>query len=69
MPERQRIALEELRQPGMRRILEAMKSIRDETPALFGDKSIAAKELSKGRADAGKLLQGGNRCWPLSSPH
>ncbi len=61
MSGRQRIALEELRQPGIRRILEAMKSIRDEALALFDDESIAAKELSKGRADAGKVLQGGNQ--------
>jgi hypothetical protein len=57
VPERQRIALEELRQPGMRRILEAMKSIRYEAPALFDEASIAAQEPSKSRSESGPALQ------------
>ncbi len=56
MSDRKWIALEELRQPGVRRILEAMKSIKDEAPALFDDASIAAKELSKNRAEGGHVL-------------
>jgi hypothetical protein len=57
MADRKCIALEELRQPGMRRILEAMMSIKDDAPALFDDASIAAKDLSKARAEGRHMLQ------------
>lgn len=57
MPNREWIALEELRQPGMRRILEAMRSVKNEAPALFNDTSIEAKELSKSRAEDRCVLQ------------
>ena len=51
------ITLQDLRQPGMQRILEAMKAIRDEAPALFDEASIAAQELSKSRSESGQVLQ------------
>jgi hypothetical protein len=57
MSDRKWIALEELRQPGMRRILEGMKSIKAEAPVLVDDASIPAKELSKSRAEGGHALQ------------
>jgi hypothetical protein len=49
--------LEELRRPGVRRILEAVKSVKNESPALFDDTSIAVQQLSKSRAEVGHMLQ------------
>jgi hypothetical protein len=49
--------LEELRQPGMRRILDALKQIEEEAPGLVNGAALAAAELSKGRSDGGRMPQ------------
>jgi hypothetical protein len=49
--------LEELRQPGMRRILDAMKQIEEEAPGLVNEAALAAAELSKARSDGGRMPQ------------
>jgi hypothetical protein len=43
MNERKWLKLEELRQPGMRRVLEAMKLIEEERPGLIEQASLAAQ--------------------------
>lgn len=62
MLDREWITPEGLRQPGMRRILEAMKLVKDEATALFDDASLAAKELSKSRAEGGHALHKATQC-------
>ena len=57
MQDRKWMKLEELRQPGMRRILEAMKQIEEEAPGLVNEAALAAAELSKGRSDGGRMPQ------------
>ena len=57
MPDRKWMKLEELRQPGMRRILEAMKQIEEEAPGLVNEAALAAAELSKARSDGGLMPQ------------
>ena len=57
MQDRKWMKLEELRQPGMRRVLEAMKQIEEDAPGLVNEAKIAAAELSKGRSDGGRLPQ------------
>lgn len=49
------IKLDDLRQPGMRRILEAMKLIEQEEQNLVGEASLAAAELSSGRGEGGHV--------------
>jgi hypothetical protein len=49
--------LEELRQPGMRRILDALKQIEEEAPGLVNEAALAAAELSKARGDGGRMPQ------------
>jgi hypothetical protein len=49
------IKLEELRQPGMRRVLEAMKAIEEERPGLVEEAALAAAELAKSRGDGGRI--------------
>jgi hypothetical protein len=46
---------DELRQPGMRRILDALKAIKEEQPGLVEDASLAAGELAKRRGDGGRI--------------
>jgi hypothetical protein len=48
---------EELRRPGMRRILEALKAIKEERPGLLEEASLAAGELAKRRRDGGRMPQ------------
>jgi hypothetical protein len=45
------------RQPGMRRILDALRLIEEEAPGLVDDATIAARELSKTRSDGGRVPQ------------
>jgi hypothetical protein len=45
------------RQPGMRRILDALRQIEEEAPGLVEDAVIAATELSKTRSDGGRVPQ------------
>jgi hypothetical protein len=49
------IKLEDLRQPGMRRVLEAMKAIEEERPGLVENAALAAGELAKSRGDGGRM--------------
>lgn len=49
MSDRKWIKLDELRQPGMRRILDAMRQIEEEAPGLLGAAMIASVELAKRR--------------------
>ena len=55
MTDKKFITLQDLRQPGMRRVLEAMKTIRDDAPALFDEAPIAAQQLSNGCSESGQL--------------
>lgn len=57
MADKKIITHQVLRQPGMRRILEAMMTVRNEAPALFDEASIAAEELSKSRSERGAAAQ------------
>ena len=47
----------DVRQPGMRRILEALRQIEEEAPGLLDDATLAANELSKIRSDGGRVPQ------------
>jgi hypothetical protein len=49
------IKLDELRQPGSRRILEAMRLIEQEAPGLIDKASFAAAELQKSSTDGGRV--------------
>jgi hypothetical protein len=51
------VKLEELRQPGMRRVLEAMQLLEEEAPGLLDDAALAATELAKGRDEGGRMPQ------------
>jgi hypothetical protein len=57
MQDRKWMKLEELRQPGMRRIFDALKQIEEEAPGLVNEAALAAAELSKGRSDGGRMPQ------------
>ena len=56
MPDGKWIELD-VRQPGMRRILDAVRQIEEEAPGLLDDATIAALELSKARSDGGRVPQ------------
>ena len=47
----------DVRQPGMRRILDALRQIGEEAPGLLDDATLAATELSKMRSDGGRVPQ------------
>jgi hypothetical protein len=47
----------DVRQPGMRRILDALRQIEEEAPGLLDDATLAAIELSKPRGDGGRVPQ------------
>ena len=57
MQDRKWMNLEELRQPGMRRILDALTQIEEEAPGLVGEATLAANALSKARNDGGRMPQ------------
>ena len=57
MHERERMKPEELREPGMRRVLEAMKQIKEESPGLLDKASLAASELVRGQNGGGRPSQ------------
>ncbi|WP_157100017.1 hypothetical protein [Rhodoplanes sp. Z2-YC6860] len=57
MPDRKWMKLDDLRQPGMRRIFDALKQIEEEAPGLVEDAAVAAAVLSKGRSDGGRMPQ------------
>jgi hypothetical protein len=47
----------DLRQPGTRRVLEALRQIEEEAPGLIDDAVLAATELAKGRGNGGRVPQ------------
>ena len=47
----------DVRQPGRRRILEALRQIEEEAPGLLDDAALAANELSRTRSDGGHVPQ------------
>jgi hypothetical protein len=57
MQDRKWMKLEELRQPGIRRILEAMKQIEEDAPGLVNEAALAAAELARVRSDGGHRPQ------------
>jgi hypothetical protein len=57
MPDKKWMKLEELRQPGMQRILDALKQIEEEAPGLIDEAALAAAELAKRRSDGGRMPQ------------
>jgi hypothetical protein len=56
MPDGKWIDLD-VRQPGMRRVLDALKQIEEEAPGLVEDAAIAATAFSKTRSDGGRVPQ------------
>jgi hypothetical protein len=56
MPDGKWIDLD-VRQPGMRRILDALRQIEEEAPRLLDDARIVASELSKTRSDGRRVPQ------------
>ena len=56
MPDGKWIDLD-VRQPAMRRILEALRQIEEDAPGLLDDATLAATELSKTRSDGGHVPQ------------
>ena len=47
----------DLRRPGTRRILDALRQIEEEAPSLVDEATLAATELAKGRGSGGHLPQ------------
>ena len=47
----------DVRQPGRRRILEALRQIEEEAPGLLDEAALAATELSKTRSNGGSQPQ------------
>ena len=56
MPDGKWIDLD-LRRPGTRRILEALRQIEEEAPGLIDEAALAATELVKHRGDGGRMPQ------------
>jgi len=46
---------EQPRRPGIRRILDALKAIKEERPGLVEKATLAAGELAKRRGDGGRI--------------
>jgi hypothetical protein len=57
MTETKWVKLEELRQPGMRRVLEAMRLIEEDAPGLVDEATLAAAVLAKRRNEGGRIPQ------------
>ena len=47
----------EVRQPGVRRIFEALRQIEEEAPGLLDEVTLAAIQLSKTRSEGGRMPQ------------
>ena len=47
----------DVRQPGMRRILEALRQIEEEAPGLHDAAALVATELSRARGNGGHVPQ------------
>jgi len=56
MTDRKENRVVDLRQPGMRRILDAMRQTKDEAPGLIEEALMASLELAK-RRNGGRLPQ------------
>ena len=56
MPDGKWIELD-VRQPGMRRILEALRQLEEEAPGLLDDAALVATELSATRSSGGHVPQ------------
>jgi hypothetical protein len=56
MSDRKWIKLDELRQPGMRRVFDAMKQIEEEAPGLLDEAVTASIELAR-RQNGGRIPQ------------
>ena len=56
MPDGKWIDLD-LRRPGTRRILEALRQIEEEAPGLIDEATLATTELAKGRGNGGHIPQ------------
>lgn len=56
MPDGKWIDLD-LRRPGTRRILEALRQIEEEAPGLIEEAALAATELAKRRGNGGRVPQ------------
>jgi hypothetical protein len=56
MSDRKWTKLDEVRQPGMRRILDAMRQVQEEAPGLLDQAMSASIELAK-RRDGGCVPQ------------
>jgi hypothetical protein len=56
------VKLEELRKPGMRRLLEGMRLIEKEKPTLLDEASLAAAELANGRSHRWRFPNGDPAC-------
>jgi hypothetical protein len=46
--------LSELQQPGLRRILDALRTVEEESPGLLVRVTVAATEISKSRGEGGQ---------------
>ena len=55
MQHRKWLKLDELREPGMRRVLEAMKVIDKEAPDIVGDASFAAANLIRNGRESDRV--------------
>jgi hypothetical protein len=47
----------DLRRPGTRRILDALRQLEEEAPGLVDEAALAATELAKGRGNGGHAPQ------------
>jgi hypothetical protein len=47
----------DVRQPGMRRILEALRQLEEEAPGLLDEAALGATELSKSHGNGGHISQ------------
>ena len=56
MPDGKWIELD-LRRPGTRRILEALRQIEEEAPGLIDEAALAATVLAEGRGNSGQVPQ------------
>jgi hypothetical protein len=52
----------DVRRPGTRRILEALRQIEEEAPGLIDEAALAATELAKGRGTADMRRSEGDPC-------
>jgi hypothetical protein len=56
MTELKPIKLDDLRRPGMQRVLDALKQVKEEAPGLI-DKALNASVARSNRQDSGYMVQ------------